>query len=232
MNSRVSFQQFLGSIMAEAGTIPAGGLAACAAQGIVSAALDLVFWTSDGQLTLADYSSFAVLVGSSLAAGYVAVTTMIRVPRSVGAAGSFVAANLMMMAPLIAGLGVLIYVSKYQFNGMAVTAALGLLTAGLIVFALLPAWPVAAVASGRVSSPVRVLAATAGHRWALMGVFFVASSLNRVVPGLETSTSKWEAVGLSLVGGVMSAISLMLAVSTGVAAWRAADSQDGRSMAV
>jgi len=210
-------QTFLSTALAELGTLPRPALIGFGLVGALSAAWDFAFWFHRPRLTAWDYAGCTVLVGASLVLSYGVCMEMIGRRRSWGGLVRFLATVAAMVAPLVLGL-VIIAMAPGAKGGLG--AALACLLLAIFCLSFLQGWPVLQATSDSLVGPWAAFKATKGLRWPLFLASSLTGTVNRFVPSISTADNLAGAGLLAVLGGVVSAFSLMLAAAIAVTAWR------------
>jgi hypothetical protein len=171
-------QSFTNSVIRNIRFIPRPVLALMFGIAVVFALLDVAQWAfrwSDWPTELWSIAPYLVLVS---AAEYLAVTSIVGSRRSVPAYLRYAATWAVVLLPMLIAVGLLFTAPVIGREGAILSFAVGILVAVAFV-AFLPAWPVAQSFSPRVVMPTRVLRATRGFRWGLVGMALVLAAFNR-----------------------------------------------------
>jgi len=211
---------FTETLFSELGTMPPQGMALILVFNLVSGLHALSLWRAGRDSSVVDGLVFAI----EMLFGAVAIflSTMLLVDRraSFAAFARFLAALVATFLPLLLTAGLLLVTVKADYREGWVLVLVALMLAVFPLTSLLAAWPLAQALSHVFVSPVRVLSATRGHRWALVGTNYAVGALNRISPDIDAARERWEALLIVAVQIGVGFGSMMLMVSIIASAWR------------
>jgi hypothetical protein len=136
----------------------------------------------------------------------------------------FVATLIVSVIPLLAGLAAVVALSKG--SGWLIIPSMLALFSGLVIFALLQAWPPIQAVSPRFVRPTRVLAATKGDRLRLVFAIWILGGINGLTPSIGPSDSAVRAAVVSALDAAVGAVSIVIYACLHVAAWTLAARRD------
>lgn len=161
----------------------------------------------------------ALAILGATAASYVLCMWLIGQRVSLLGGAWFIGSFFVLMTPLIAS-AVLLVVAAREDQPVLVLAALPLLLIGMVVAALLVAWPVLQASAARVVSPARVFRATEGYRWSLFGASLMIGAINRIELDPGASARPEEILLASTVSAVAGTISIVVFACVWATAWQ------------
>lgn len=209
---------------AEAAKIPRAGLIYIGCWSVVSAFIDLLYWTNrphflPGNLPPIDYAISAVLIIGWLVVAYSVAMLMTGTRWSTVSLGRFFATSVAMALPALLAIGLILLTPPPGTVWMfAVVVVLSL--GALVVFALLPGWPVLQATSMKLVGPAAAFRSTKGMRMSLFATSFIVGGLNRVVPTMSSAHDFPTACILAVANGAVLFVSMVIGLSIAVAAWR------------
>ena len=194
-------------------------LAAC-----LSASIDVTFWARGGHLSWMVAVAYLPISVLWTAAAYVGTLGIAHRPVSVGGYFRFLASYVAILIPLIAAIVFpLLAGGDVSRNVRYGVFGIGLLV-GLLIVSLLPAWLVAQSLSARLISPLKIVRATRGHRWSLIGLSLFVSALGdaKLFGDIRKAGNVGDAL-LAEGGSVLqSLLTFAVAASVAATAWHAA----------
>ena len=207
----------------EIATLPRPILMLAASVGLFSTVQEMAHWSEWSGLFIADYILLTAAIPMWLGVTY--VSSMMLVSARINWSGflKFSGIMLLMFLPIMVGLVSALLLG--QENSRLATV-ISLLVLGWLILTFLPAWPIAQAISHQFVSPIRILRATSGYRWSLVGVALVTGGFDKIVPATSAANSVGEAILLAIGNGLVSAMTMMIAASLGATAWRYASQND------
>jgi hypothetical protein len=209
---------------------PAGEWEFAAFAALFAMASDILNWAYKPKFGWWLLPYFLITLTVASAAIYIGATEKSGTRTSTGGFLRFVVSGMLLLLPFGTALGALAYVVQTDAspNIYAVLAWIFGLIMATVVVMLLPAWPFAQSLKANFVSPFRVLAATRGHRWSLIGLGFLLGGLsnNDLVPSATKAANIWEATSIGLVDALVTVVSLSLSASVAAAAWQFAAAND------
>ena len=179
-------QSFTNSVVRNIRLIPRSVLALMFAIALAWALIDVAAWVFHwGDVSVAAWS-FAPYVLLVTVAEYLAITGIVGIQRSVAAYLRFAATWAAVLLPIAIAIG-LLFSAPILGRGQALLFFVIGLVIAVALIAFLPAWPVAQAVSPRFVPPTRILSATRGFRWGLVGMALVLAAMNRqdLVPAVK-----------------------------------------------
>ena len=201
-------------VLAEFGTFPLKAIIYIGAVSVAAEGLGLLLWKQD--LSGLAYAAVVVIAFAWFGALYTAASMMLEARPSLWGFGKFLLTGLVMAAPLGLALLLIIVGVKTSITATYLSGGL-LLLGGMVLIALLAAWPITQAVSRRWVGPIIALRATKGHRGGLIYVALILGALNRLIPSIDTTASFTAACVMAVVGAIGSVAWAMTFVSISVA---------------
>lgn len=207
-------------------SVPARAWAAAMVVGLIDVAFGLARWRGVELSGAGLWGGVGAYIAALIAAVYVVciLTTGLK-PTATGGlrfAGAYIGALL----PVLASLTLLLVAGKDGSGRLLGMVGIVGLIPTVALLAMLPAWPPAQAASPTIVSPLRVLAATKGHRWKLFVIFWVLGALNKITPELSPGDGTDRAAMVALIWGVVTTVSVVVFACVHLAAWTLAARTD------
>jgi hypothetical protein len=191
------------------------------AYSLLQAVTDWIAWWSGRDLAAIDYVAFSVAFAAFLAMSYAASFAMVSREPDILSFRRFTAVLTILLSPMFLGIACIL-VRPAPSSGTTLGVGFSLIVIGWLLVTFLPAAPLAQALSAQPISPIAIFKATRGHRWSLVLLSFVTTSVNRFVPSTSAATGSLEAALLAIGNGLVTTLTTLFGVCIGVAAWRVA----------
>ena len=145
---------------------------------VIFALVDVTWWSFGWPETLATLWLLAPYAALVTGVEYLGVSAIVRSERSAAGYFRFAFTSALVILPLLLVFGLLL-TAPLVGKGPALTLLFVGAPIAFVLSAFLPAWPVAQSLSQRLVFPTRILRATRGFRWGLVGMAMVLAAINR-----------------------------------------------------
>lgn len=213
-------QSFSNSVARNIPLIPRPVLALMFGIAVVFALLDVASWAFNwGDMPTAVWSvaPYVLLVTG---AEYLAITGIIGTQPSLVGYLRFSAAWAAVLLPIAIAIGLLFSAPLFGKDAAVLLFVVGVLVAVALI-AFLPAWPVAQAVSPRFIAPTRIVRATRGFRWGLVGMAMVLAVLNRqdLIPAVKDAHDLGHAFAYAAGEAGIGTLSLIYAATVAATAY-------------
>jgi hypothetical protein len=187
---------------------------------VVSALIDVAYWAEGWTPWPA---GLLLLVPSAVAISaveYLGIVGILSARSSVVAYIRFVCTSALVLLPAVLAISVLFAAPEVGRSAALVACGIGIIV-GLVVIALLPAWPVAQAFSSSVVMPTKIFNATTGFRWGLAGAVILLSALNRqdLIPPVDHAKDVPHAFAYAAGEALLSTLSMMYTAAVAATAY-------------
>lgn len=223
---RVPMQQFLEQMSTAVGEIPARAWRVAVMVVALSCAVDLILRVT---VPTADTALLAgiLLIVPWQAALCLGILGVLRQPVTVAAWLRFAMANLATLAPATIAISAMLWLDRHSYD-LAAMAMAALCLGGIVLMALLTAWPTRQAVSNGFVSPLQAIRDTRGHRWSLFLSATIAAHIGRIelFPALADDPRTSAIVAVTLSGALLSLAAFGLQTAIAATAWRLANRTD------
>jgi hypothetical protein len=187
---------------------------------VVSALMDVAYWAEGWTPWPA---GLLLLVPSAVAISaveYLGIVGVLRARPSMVAYIRFACTSALVFLPTVLAISVLFAAPALGRSAALLAFGIGIIV-GLVVIALLPAWPVAQAFSSSVVMPTKIFKATTGFRWGLAGAVLLIGALNRqdLIPPVDHAKDVPHAFAYAAGEALLSTLSMMYTAAVAATAY-------------
>lgn len=198
----------------------------------ISSALDVFRWSQPNDLVALTSIAGGVSILLICIAVYVGCWKFVGRPKSAATGTPFILTFILSVAPALLSVYLLNFLAKGSaaHSGIAIATILILVFVGGLASFLLVAWPIAQGISAKLISPLKVIEATRGHRWALIvaGITINSATNSHFIPDISTADQLLGAALIASANVLMGLFQIGATIGVIVTAWEFAGARSKR----